>query len=364
MINLLIKAGYPFATFRLPGEHEFVNIVQNDREELTFRLPELTDLRGFVMAPFDLAGGSPARFVRHDVSYTWLPGYEDAGAVALPDSLPSPAMPYEAGKEEYLERIKHIKKKIEAGKVRKVVLSRAKVIQLPAEFDFTGFFTHLASSYPDAFIFFVHIPGAGSWAGATPEILLHRTGRYYETAALAGTLPLDGEQSPPAWSEKEREEQHIVEEYIRQALEGAGFRPVEKEGPHTLIAGQMAHLETLFRVPLPKERDRVSRLLEALHPTPAVCGEPREEAFRIIREIEGYDRTYYTGFLGPWNTPYPTQLYVHLRSMHFVAGTRKAILYAGGGITAASDPQQEWEETVLKLRTMLSVLEKLPNFTG
>jgi glutamate-5-semialdehyde dehydrogenase len=197
----------------------------------------------------------------------------------------------------------------------------------------------------------------------TPEILLDTTGRYLETTALAGTLPLQGQEGLPDWSDKERREQQIVSDYILGVLETTGFPPDEIDGPHTIIAGRMAHLETTFRIAVPRQRRDISRLVQALHPTPAICGYPREEALALIRETEGYDRQYYTGYLGPWNTRYPSRLYINLRSMHFLPGRRQAVLYAGGGITAASVPEKEWEETTLKMNTLLSVLENLPNFT-
>ncbi len=363
MINLLIKTGYPFASFRFPHEKEFINIVQNDRRVETFQAEDLSSLKGFVMVPFDVRGSAGPVVIRHDLSYSWSSAQGDAGPVPLHSKGEAP-LPSEPTRQEYLQKIVKIQEEIRAGRVRKVVLSRPRVVKISEEFDFTRFFLNLSESYPAAFIFFVHLPSLGSWAGATPEVLLDSTGRYYETAALAGTLPLSSDLSVPEWPPKEREEQRIVSDYIREVLDRSGFPPAEVEGPHTVIAGKMAHLETLFRIVPPKEPAAVARLLAALHPTPAVCGYPRDEALRIILATEGYDRQYYTGYLGPWNTPHPSRLYVNLRSMQFLPGRREAVLYAGGGITAASEPEKEWQETELKLETLLSVLQKLPNFTG
>ncbi len=365
MINLLIKTGYPFVSFRYPHEKEFINIVQNDKAVNTFRPEEMPDLSGFFMVPFDRGSQASPVYIRHDLSYTWGPGHEGSGPVALQEAAAdtgiTPPLP---GKEDYLMKIRKILAYIKEGKAEKVVLTRPEAVTLPETFDFTAFFTTLHRHYPAAFIFLVFLPGRGIWAGATPEMLLNATVQDYETTALAGTLPLDGEGGIPEWGPKELHEQQIVTDYILEELRRAGFQTTPDKTPHTVIAGSMAHLETTIRIAMPGQRRDIARLLEALHPTPAICGYPQEAAMQILRETEQYDRQYYTGYLGPWNTRYPARLYINLRSMQFLPGVRRAYLYAGGGLTAASVPEKEWEETRLKMSTLLSVLEKISNFAG
>ena len=364
MINLLIKTGYPFVTFRYPHGSEFINIVQNDREINTYRPDEMPDLSGFFLAPFK-GSRVPPVYIRHDLSYSWAPGHEGSGPVALQEPATTASHdPDIPGKKAYLKKIGEILSKIEQDEAEKVVLTRPEAVSLPEVFDFTAFFTTLHQQYPAAFIFLVYLPGRGIWAGATPEVLLNETGPYYETTALAGTLPLDEGRSIPGWSSKELHEQQIVTDYILEELRRAGFRTVTNKGPHTVIAGDMAHLETTIRIARTGHPEDIARLLQALHPTPAICGYPQQAALEILRETELYDRQYYTGYLGPWNTRYPSRLYINIRSMQFLPGIRRALLYAGGGLTAASVPEREWEETRLKLNTLLSVLEKMPNFTG
>jgi len=95
-----------------------------------------------------------------------------------------------------------------------------------------------------------------------------------------------------------------------------------------------------------------------LHPTPAVCGLPKNEAKSFILENENYDRKYYTGFLGELNSDVnginTSSLYVNLRCMEIAKD--EAIIYVGGGITKDSIPEKEWEETVRKTATMKKVL--------
>ena len=92
-----------------------------------------------------------------------------------------------------------------------------------------------------------------------------------------------------------------------------------------------------------------------MHPTPAVCGFPKDAARKFILENEDYDRAYYSGFLGELNWDDSTDLFVNLRCLQVVDG-QKVILYVGGGITAESDPKKEWLETVHKAQTMKMVL--------
>ncbi len=364
MINLLIKNGYPFVTFRYPHEREFINIVQNDRSVATYDPEALHDLSGFLFAPFDERSAARPLYIRHDLSYTWTPEREASGPVVLREPG-AEELPVTKGipREEYLRKIAQVLEQIRSHEADKVVLSRPAVVRLPGMFDFTAFFTALHQHYPAAFVFLIFLPGQGIWAGATPEVLLNAMGHYFETTALAGTLPLPSDNGLPEWQEKERHEQQIVTDYILEELQQAGFTPAAVNGPHTVIAGDMAHLETTLRIAVPHKKEDISRLVAVLHPTPAICGYPQEAARRIIREKEGYDRQYYTGYLGPWNTRHPSRLYINLRSMHFLPGIRRAVLYAGGGITAASQPEKEWEETRLKMNTLLSILEKMPNFS-
>jgi isochorismate synthase len=96
-------------------------------------------------------------------------------------------------------------------------------------------------------------------------------------------------------------------------------------------------------------------LIDALHPTPAVCGLPKESAKEFILENEGYDRSFYTGFLGELSVENRSNLFVNLRCMQVKDATY--YIYIGGGITSASVPEKEWEETVAKSKVMLRVLK-------
>ena len=91
-----------------------------------------------------------------------------------------------------------------------------------------------------------------------------------------------------------------------------------------------------------------------MHPTPAVAGQPKEEAIQFIKELEPHDRDYYTGFMGPVKGEEGIDLFVNLRCIKNMPGYLS--FYVGGGITLESDPAEEWNETRLKAKSLLKVL--------
>jgi len=119
-----------------------------------------------------------------------------------------------------------------------------------------------------------------------------------------------------------------------------------------VTAGNVAHLRTDFRFTLDPTAD-VGSLIDTLHPTPAVCGMPKQRARDFIVAHEGIDRAYYSGYSGPWNIAGERRLFVSLRCMQLLQDG--CILYAGGGLLTASNPADEWRETQAKLQTMSSL---------
>ena len=128
---------------------------------------------------------------------------------------------------------------------------------------------------------------------------------------------------PQEWGEKNRQEQEYVVSYIRRQLLSLDIHPAEN-GPYPAYAGALSHLKTSFHFTL-RDNRKLGSLLKVLHPTPAVCGLPKEEAYRFILENEGYDRRYYSGFIGWLDPSGKTDLYVN--PMNF------ALEYDDGGQT-------------------------------
>ncbi|WP_241502236.1 chorismate-binding protein [Hymenobacter glacialis] len=285
-----------------------------------------------------------------------------AGAVAeLTWHHSAQPVPHAATQAEYTQLVTTGVAAIEAQQVLKVVTSRAARRALPPGFDPLAAFVALERKYPLAFVSLVSVPGVGTWLGATPEILAEVTADgTFRTMALAATQPLTAEVTPRTaiWRQKEIEEQALVARYIVNCFKQLRLREYHETGPRTVIAGQLLHLRTDFEVslkhvPFPSLGTDMLRLL---HPTSAVGGMPKTAAMHFLQQHEGYDRAYYSGFLGPVNVVAPgsARLYVNLRCLQVRAD--EAILYAGTGLTVDSDPEREWQETEMKLQTISTVL--------
>ncbi len=251
---------------------------------------------------------------------------------------------------------------IDTGEFQKVVISRAKEIDLTDQFEVFNFFTQLCDRYKNAFVYLTYIPGIGIWIGATPEILIEiDKNNNFKTVALAATQAFSPalDVAETTWSQKDIEEQAMVSRFIINCFKKIRLREFEEIGPRTHLSGNLVHLKTDYNV----DMDQVSYpqlgsvMLELLHPTSAVCGMPKEPAKDFINENEGFDREYFSGFLGPVNMEDETNIFVNLRCMKLVK--QKAKLYAGAGIISYSNPQKEWNETEIKMQTLLKVLREM-----
>lgn len=245
---------------------------------------------------------------------------------------------------------------IENGTFSKVVLSRKETVDL-LNFDLISLFIKLASSYPSAFTYSWFHPEIGLWMGATPETLLKVNENKFETVALAGTQLYHGSEQV-LWQKKEKEEQQLVTDYIIEIVSKLVSK-IQISDPKTVKAGNLLHLKTNIQG-IVNENSNLNELVLLLHPTPAVCGLPKEKAIHFINENEGYNREFYAGYLGEINYKEnsETDLYVNLRCMQIQKNKDnfQANLYVGCGITKDSIPEKEWFETVNKAMTLKNVL--------
>ena len=332
-----------FALFRLPYEKRCTLVVQTTGvpQEL-MACNELSGQQGFVMAPFAVSPSHPLLLIRADEvtsDLTDLDGLSDLvdthGLMALDKGVHA----------DYHMNFANFHAQLCNHSFQKLVLSRS--IELPRTGDETPLqlFQRACERYPRMMICLVYTPQSGLWLAATPEILLAGKDHRWQTIALAGTMKYEEELR---WSDKNIQEQRYVATYITRQLEQFTHDFTE-EGPRTARAGHLAHLRSDFLFSLPDE-SVVGDLLQALHPTPAVCGLPKQEAFRFIQQNEHHDRSYYSGFLGPLFLNGQTNIFVTLRCMQlFRDGYR---LYAGGGLLKDSVEEQEWQETETKLDTI------------
>ena len=233
---------------------------------------------------------------------------------------------------------------------QKLVLARSVKVEV-CEFDLEQLFLTACQLYPCQHIALVSSPQSGTWLMATPEILLEKQqGELWQTMALAGTMhKTEAEQE---WSEKNKQEHEDVSTYILNCL-AKYADTINVSDPYTTVAANLAHLRTDISF-IPRDEQRIGDLLADLHPTPAVCGIPKEKAKEFIIANEGMDRSYYSGFVGSLNMGGETHLYVSLRCMQIMKNSCR--LYAGGGLLAESCVESEWKETEAKLQTMRKLL--------
>jgi len=308
---------------------------------------------GFVFAPFD------------DRKKAVIFKFEDA--TVFQEEIGE----YSFGKEQGIYQESHLFPKehqnlitqgveaIQHGAFSKVVLSRKETLEIEL-FDFIEVFKRLLSFYGNACVYVWYHPKVGLWMGATPERLVSLENNKFKTMALAGTQPYSGNENP-AWGEKERQEHQYVVDYIVSQIQdptnGIILKNFNVSKTYSSKAGSLLHLKADI---IGEIGDfNLKNLLKTLHPTPAVCGLPKEEAKKFILEQENYDRDYYTGFLGEINVNDKTELFVNLRCAEF--SEKQVFIYVGGGVTLESDPKQEWQETVSKTQTIKNVLRKKPS---
>ena len=380
-----LRTGRPLAVWHEPGAGHPCLLAARSLEAAYTGLPPALDVEapaGFAFFPFRDSDHNPALFLPADVRYDLAHPNTVVVAPAARELVPaltawlalppvtelawhhSPQPPPPAATEaEYTRLVRTGVAAIVDKEVLKVVSSRAARRPLPVGFDPLTAFGELSRKYPWAFVSLVSVPGVGTWLGASPEVLAEVTADgQFHTVALAGTQPLVPDMLPQhaIWRQKEIEEQALVARYIVSCFKQLRLREYHETGPRTVVAGQLLHLRTDFEVSLanvPFPAALGTDMLRLLHPTSAVGGMPKAAALAFLQQHEGYDRAYYSGFLGPVNVAAPgiARLYVNLRCLQL--RPTEAILYAGTGLTIDSDPAREWQETEMKLQTISAVLQ-------
>lgn len=368
LIDSFTNSSVSFALYRLPWTDEPILVMQEEGQpEYISCLNELNRKKGFLLSPFHLTSLRPAALIRPDIQahdwgeiksalQEWIarhPHYTEISHPTAPGSVPEPHTTSEKEEKDlYTETFSHFIMPLKEKQFRKLVLSRSTSQAINEQFSPLSAFIKACNSYPRMMISLCHTPTTGTWIGSTPEIILSGHEKDWHTVALAGTMPMQGEIMPTEWSKKNKEEQAFVGEYIRKVVKKFGSKLTEK-GPYTARAGQLVHLKTDFHFCL-KDTAHLGDVLQELHPTPAVCGLPKEEAYQFILETEPHDRLFYSGIIGWIDPEGDTTLYVNLRCMHIE--NKKATLYAGGGILPDSTADAEWEETQQKMNTMRNIL--------
>ena len=364
-IDALIQRKQPFAVYRIPGEKAPRLLTQAEGAvRLIYDLKELNGQRGFVIAPFRVDETCPVVLIETEkAGQPLLMEVAEDRPVGLPvekdsennmettSNLLHEAMPTSCT-EEYAACFQTFIQALHNHTFDKLVLSRRFSIDKTMNFSLSSAFRLACKRYIHSYVYLCYTPQTGIWLGSTPEIILSGGKRGWSTVALAGTQPLQDGKLPQIWDEKNRKEQEYVASYVRRQLLSLGIHPTEN-GPYPAYAGALSHLKTDFHFSL-ANNDCLGDLLKLLHPTPAVCGLPKEKAYQFILDNEGYDRRYYSGFIGWLDPEDQTDLYVNLRCMHIE--DHLLTLYAGGGLLASSELNDEWQETEKKLQTMKQII--------
>ena len=336
-IQHLLSSQNPFVCYVKPNENVWNLLTQQTDDVIEF-----SGQSGFLFIPFNDGVSVVIPFENN----TFLQGEIDTIDKKIVEEFTS-----EYNQKDSFENL--VEKGVAAIKNHefdKVVLSRK--IVLKEEISIIASFQNLIATYPTAFRYLFFHPKVGLWMGATPEQLVKINQNQFETVALAGTQ-LYAENV--IWEAKEIEEQQFVTDYIVSKVKDK-VKQYTVSDAKTVKAGNLVHLKSYISGEM-NDSFNANNLVEALHPTPAVCGLPKENAIDFILKNEGYNRKYYSGFLGEWNKDNQTDLFVNLRCLEVENDV--VTIYVGCGITKDSNPEKEYIETENKSMTMRNVLVKI-----
>lgn len=346
-INHQLLAKKPFVAFSLPDSEIITFYFQKSNNEIDI---EENDEPGFVMHPFD-----------ESQKVYWIPK-SDVDSVAIKINASSEEFKntkikvHSSEVENHKALVSNAILEIKKKRATKIVVSRVKKIELK-DFKIALLLDRIFSLSINTFRYVWYHPDTSIWCGATPELLLKTEEECFHTMALAGTREYVKNSSVVGWSEKEQHEHQVVIDDIVNKLQKA-VTVLKMSKSYTHRAGPVVHLRTDIRGCFKKGKASLPAIAKILHPTPAVCGTPRKAAAEFINEFENYSREFYTGYLGCFlDKSEDSFLFVNLRCMKIE--NNHAHIFVGGGITADSTPEAEWEETQNKMQTMLQVLQPM-----
>jgi isochorismate synthase len=358
--NASITKNLPFVTFRLPQQEHSTTYIQTTPGNVKWlSIRDISGETGFIMAPFDTRNGHRYILIKPDmvideeeISRETISKVEEIES--RPQSHWNGAAPVVTEREAYMEQVDAIKSSIATGSFQKAVLSRIKVVEGSHMEIVPKLYQAICRKHPNAFTYLFK-SDEHFWMGASPEPLLRLRDGRVSTVSLAGTRPYaEKHLDINRWTAKEVLEQEYVTRYIHDVLREFDVKDYRVSSSYVKKAGNLLHLRTDFTLDYERLNGRLWDFVDAMHPTPAVAGQPKEDAISFIKQLEPHDRDYYTGFMGPLLHHGETDLFVNLRCMKITPGYIS--LYIGGGITLESDPAEEWNETRLKAMSLLKIM--------
>ena len=313
--------------------------------------------------PFDVRESAALTIPgRLDVTTTPLPvpTRPAVPTVTVRRHVPSPA--------EHTRRVADAVTRLRETSLRKVVLARALELDAAEPLDHRAILDRLVAADPSGNGYSVDLGPAGDdhrgvrLVGSSPEVLIRRQGTTVTCHPLAGSAPRDPDPDRDAAlgralaaSTKDLTEHAYVIESLTQSLAPLCTDIAVPDGPVLTTTPQLWHLGTPLRATLRDPAVTALELALAVHPTPAVCGTPTDEAMRTILEVEG-SRGFYAGAVGWSDASGDGEWMVTLRGAQIAADGLHVVAHAGGGIVAASDPETELDETTTKFGTIMAAL--------
>lgn len=257
-------------------------------------------------------------------------------------------------KQKVAEAIKDIKE----NKLQKIVLARKVDYKISGSIDWSSIFEKLNSDYSDCFNFLIKTE-SGYFFGSSPELLGKFDKDLFRTEALAGSINRGSDEYEDSdlalllsASKKNKKEHDIVIEHLRENLQNHLFNIEIDETPLIKRLKNIQHLQTKISGRL-KDNLKYFQIIKSIFPTPAICGIPTRQSLDELKTLEGFDRGLYSGIVGAFNLFGEAEFYVAIRSA--LISENKLTAFAGCGIVEESNPEEEFNETELKLQPIISL---------
>jgi menaquinone-specific isochorismate synthase len=256
-------------------------------------------------------------------------------------------------KEDWEDLINNAKGYLKSS-LSKIVLSRKIEIETTDEVNWSYLIEKLHDRNKECYIFMCKSNDA-VFFGASPEKFLSVQDKIIDIDAMAGSAAGDStDVTHELLNKKNLKEHKIVTDFICDTLSNYAKDVVAAEQPLIIKLSDVQHLHTKITAML-QSKEKVLNLIDSLFPTPAVCGIPKNEALKAIRELETHDRGLYSGLIGWINLELNCEFAVAIRSALYKKS--KLFLFAGSGIVEESVPEDEFLETELKLKTILKLFD-------
>lgn len=342
-----LKGEKNFVLYRLPGEKKVKGIL-SDLDSIV-SISKFSDLlptcEGFLFAPYNF-NLHPSFLICPKMVFDVDIPSDFFNRILSSHNHLSNSSPNKDYQSAFLACHRKLSEKEE---INKLVLARSKRISTN-EKNPIEIFLNACTAYPDAMVYWLNTSLTGTWMGATPELFLSGNCQSMKTVALAGSqsFVVKDRNDLCMWDEKNREEQNLVEEYLKNKISSFG-NLIKTDGPFSSQAGHIAHLKSELSFSI--DKNALFDFISSTHPTPAICGLPQSAAKEFLMQQESFDRLYFSGLLG-WLAPEnDSNLFVNLRCLKWDSDD-SVTLFAGSGLLATSELNSEWMETESKMETL------------